>query len=467
MKKKDTPEKPAKKTSRPAKKSGRTVMVGSGQTGTGMQAATAFSPRTEGLQPTSAFENAMKQFDQAAALLKLTASQTAMIKQPRKCVEVTLPIRMDDGTIQTFTGYRVQHNIARGPAKGGIRYHPDVNLDEVKALAFWMTFKCAVANIPMGGGKGGIIVEPKKLSLGELERLSRRYFSDLEEMFGPDRDVPAPDVNTNPQVMAWFMDTYSMHKRENLPAVVTGKPIEIGGSRGRVLATAMGLLFAVRRAVAAHGEQMAGQTVAVQGFGNVGGNAAMLLHKDGCKIIAISDQYGAYQNPDGIDIPAAMKYSQVNGGLKKFESSKLAKKMANPAELLELKVDILAPCALELVITGKNASKVNARYIAEGANGPLDSAADTILNNKNVFIIPDILCNAGGVIVSYFEWVQNRMGYYWPVERIDTELEVAMNIAFDSVYETYLKYNCSMRVAAFVVAISRVSLASELRGLYA
>lgn len=468
MKKKETTEKDAKKVARKkATKPGRTVMVGSGMMGTGLDAAEAFSPRTEGLQPTTAFENAMKQFDQAAALLKLTASQTAMIKQPRKCVEVTLPIRMDDGTIQTFTGYRVQHNIARGPAKGGVRYHPDVNLDEVKALAFWMTFKCAVANIPMGGGKGGIIVDPKKLSLGELERLSRRYFSELEDMFGPDRDVPAPDVNTNPQVMAWFMDTYSMHKRDTLPAVVTGKPIEIGGSRGRVLATAMGLLFAVRRAIAAHGEKMEGQTVAVQGFGNVGGNAAWLLHKDGCKIIAISDQYGAYHNPDGIDVSAAMKYSEQHGGLKKFESSKLAKKMENPADLLELKVDILAPCALELVITGKNANKIKARYVAEGANGPLDAHADDVLNKKGIFVIPDILCNAGGVIVSYFEWVQNRMGYYWPVERVDQELEIAMNTAFDSVYDTYLKYNCSMRVAAFVLSISRVSHASEMRGLYA
>ncbi|MBK6765999.1 MAG: Glu/Leu/Phe/Val dehydrogenase [bacterium] len=419
------------------------------------------------MQPHSAFDNAMKQFDQAAALLKLTASQTAMIKQPRKCVEVTLPIRMDDGTIKTFTGYRVQHNIARGPAKGGVRYHPNVSLDEVKALSFWMTFKCAVANIPMGGGKGGIIVDPQKLSHGELERLSRRYFSELEEMFGPDRDVPAPDVNTNPQIMAWFMDTYSMHKREHLPAVVTGKPLEIGGSKGRVLATSLGLLFATRRAVAANGEKMAGLTVAVQGFGNVGGNAAVLLHQDGCKILAISDQYGAFHNPDGINVPEAMKYAEKNNGLKGFESTKLAKKMADPMELLELKVEILAPCALELQLTKANANKVKARYIAEGANGPCDSDADEIFNKKGIFVIPDILCNAGGVVVSYFEWVQNRMGYYWSVDRINRELEDVMNIAFDAVYETQLQYNCPMRVAAFAVAIKRVSVASEMRGLYA
>ncbi|MCC6477002.1 Glu/Leu/Phe/Val dehydrogenase [bacterium] len=409
----------------------------------------------------------MKQFDQAAALLKLTQSQTAMIKQHRRCTEVTLPVRMDDGTIQTFTGYRVQHNIARGPAKGGVRYHPQVSLDEVKALSFWMTFKCAVADIPMGGGKGGIIVDPGKLSLGELERLSRRFFSDLEDMFGPDRDVPAPDVNTTPQIMAWFMDTYSMHKREHLPAVVTGKPLEIGGSKGRVLATARGLQFTLRRAVAAHGEKMENLTVAVQGFGNVGGNAALLLHEDGCKIVAISDQFGAFQNPQGIDIPAVMKYAEANKGLKGLEKTKLATKMEKPDEILELKVDVLCPCALELVLTAKNAGKVKARYIAEGANGPCDSDADAILNKKGIFVIPDILCNAGGVVVSYFEWVQNRMGYYWPVERINSELEVMMNKAFDSVYETYMNYNTSMRIAAFMVAIKRVSVASELRGLYA
>lgn len=468
MKKKESPKKTsAKPTKAEDKKKETTYMVSSGKAMSSKTAGNAFNPRTEGLQPHSAFDNAMKQFDAAAALLKLTASQTAMIKQPRKIVEVTLPVRMDDGTIQTFTGYRVQHNIARGPAKGGVRYHQDVSLDEVKALSFWMTFKCAVANIPMGGGKGGIIVDPKKLSLGELERLSRRYFSELEEMFGPDRDVPAPDVNTTPQIMGWFMDTYSMHKREHLPAVVTGKPLEIGGSKGRVLATSLGLLFATRRAVAANKEKMAGQTVVVQGFGNVGGNAAALLYEDGCKILAISDQYGAFHNPDGIDIPQAMKYAEKNHGLKGFESTKLAKKMANPMDLLELECDILAPCALELQLTRANASKVKARYIAEGANGPCDANADEVFNKKGIFVIPDILCNAGGVIVSYFEWVQNRMGYYWPVERINQELEVAMNTAFDSVYETYRQYNCPMRVAAFVVAIRRVSVASEMRGLYA
>ena len=423
--------------------------------------------RSEGTQPSSAFENAMAQFDEAAQLLKLSTNQIAMIRQPRRIIEVTLPIRMDDGRIQTFTGYRVQHNIARGPAKGGVRFHQDVSLDEVKALAFWMTYKCAVADIPMGGGKGGIIVDPSKLSGNELERLSRRYFADLMEVFGPDRDVPAPDVNTTPQIMAWFMDTYSMHHGDNLPAVVTGKPLEIGGSQGRVMATARGLLFCVRRAVAARKEKLKGMTVAVQGFGNVGGNAAVLLQQDGCTIVAISDVYGAYHNPKGIDIKAAQAYSQKHRGLNGFEQTGAAKKLKRAEDLLELDVDILAPCALELQITEQNADKIKARYVAEGANGPLNHAADKILEKKKVFIIPDILCNGGGVVVSYLEWVQNRMGYYWTEERVNSDLEQIMNRAFDSVYATCQEFKCGMRVAAFVVGIQRVSKASEMRGLYA
>jgi glutamate dehydrogenase (NAD(P)+) len=448
------------KTAKPMLKAGKALTMDT----TGLS---EFNPHTEGTQPTTAFDNAMNQFDQAASILKLNKNQIAVIKQPRKIVEVLIPIRMDDGRIETFTGYRVHHNIARGPAKGGIRFHPKVDMDEVKALAFWMTYKCAVADIPMGGGKGGVVVDPSKLSNGELERLSRRYFSELEDMFGPDRDVPAPDVNTTPEVMAWFMDTYSMHKHDNIPAVVTGKPLEIGGSRGRVLATARGLLFAVRRAINANGEKMEGLTAAVQGFGNVGGNAAMFLAGDGCKVIAISDQFGAFHHPDGIDINAALRYAQQHKGLKGFQKTGHAKQMRDAGKLLELEVDILAPCALEMVITSENAKRVKARYIAEGANGPLDHTGDSILNKKGIFVIPDILCNAGGVIVSYFEWVQNRMGYYWPLERVHTELEAMMNKAFDSVYETHLKYNCSMRVAAFIVGIQRVSTASELRGLYA
>jgi glutamate dehydrogenase (NAD(P)+) len=319
----------------------------------------------------------------------------------------------------------------------------------------------------MGGGKGGIICDPGKMSVHELERLSRRYFAEMHDLFGPNRDVPAPDVNTTPQVMAWFMDTYSMHERNYLPGVVTGKPIEIGGSAGRVMATARGLLFCMRKAVEVKGEKLAGMTVAVQGFGNVGANAAILLHEDGCTVVAISDVYGAFYNPDGIDAHEAVKYSNQNKGLNGFEKTGLAKKMKNPLDILELEVDILAPCALELQITAKNAPKVKARYMAEGANGPCDHDADKILDKAKVFLIPDILCNAGGVIVSYLEWVQNNYGYYWPEERVNADLERIINGAFDAVYDTSRKFKCTMRVAAFVKGIERVSKASELRGLYA
>jgi glutamate dehydrogenase (NAD(P)+) len=427
----------------------------------------AVIPGTEGHQPVSAFENAMIQFDEAAKVLKLSSSQIAVIKQPRRITEVQLPVRMDDGSIETFTAYRVQHNIARGPAKGGVRFHQNVSLDEVKALAFWMTYKCAVADIPMGGGKGGVIVDPSRLSVSELERLSRRYFAELVDLFGPDRDVPAPDVNTTSQIMAWFMDTYSMHHRNHVPGVVTGKPLELGGSAGRVMATSRGLLFATRRAVARKSEKLPGMTVAVQGFGNVGSYSATLLQDDGCKVVAISDVNGAFHNPNGIDAHKALAYSTKNRGLKGFDLTGMAKKMKNALDILELDVDILCPCALELQITGKNAQKVKARYICEGANGPLDHTADKILDKKGSFIIPDILCNSGGVIVSYLEWVQNNMGYYWTEERVNSDLERFMNKAFDAVYDTMKVHKCSMRVAAFAVSIQRVSQASELRGLYA
>jgi len=312
-----------------------------------------------------------------------------------------------------------------------------------------------------------VIVDPSKLSLGELERLSRRYFRELHDLFGPDRDVPAPDVNTSPQIMAWFMDTYSMHEGDHLPAVVTGKPLAIGGSAGRVTATARGLLFCLRRAVTVHGGKMKNLTVAVQGFGNVGGNAALLLHEEGCKVVGISDVTGGYHNPNGIDVLAATAHNQKHRTLVGFEKTGLARKLKSGDDVLELDVDVLAPCALELVITTRNADRVKARYITEGANGPIEHAADKILNKKGVFIIPDILCNGGGVVVSYLEWVQNRMGYYWPEEQVNRDLERIMNRAFDAVHETSHQHNCSMRIAAFVLGIERVSAAAELRGLYA
>jgi glutamate dehydrogenase/leucine dehydrogenase len=382
-------------------------------------------------------------------------------------LEVKLPVRMDDGSIRIFKGYRVQHSTIRGPAKGGVRFHPDVNLDEMKALAMWMTFKCAVVGIPMGGGKGGVVVDPRKLSEGELERLCRRYSSELIEVFGPDRDVPAPDVNTNQQIMAWFMDTYSMHHRDYLPAVVTGKPLELGGSQGREAATAQGMVHCVRKASDHLKIRLSTARVAIQGFGNAGSWAARLLREDGCTIVAISDIDGAFQSDHGIDTDAAVAHVAKHGTLKGFEKTRGIRKMADPMKLLELPVDVLIPAALENQITGENARRVKARMIAECANGPLTFEADEILEKRNIFVIPDILCNAGGVTVSYLEWVQNRMGYYWSAETIEDNLKNIMVRAFDDVLATSLEFGVPLRVAAFIMGIRRVVKAAELRGLYA
>jgi glutamate dehydrogenase/leucine dehydrogenase len=416
----------------------------------------------------SAFDNALKQFDAAARVMKLNESQIAMVKEPRKVTEVKLPVRMDDGRIEIFKAYRVQHNIARGPAKGGIRFHPDVTVDEVKALAFWMTYKCAVVNIPMGGGKGGVEVDPTKLSLGELERLSRRYISEMMDLFGPDRDVPAPDVNTGPMVMAWMMDTYSMHHKDFVPAVITGKPLELGGSAGRVTATAQGMVFCVREAAKKLNLDLKKSTVAIQGFGNAGSFAAKLLREDGCKIVAVSDIGGGFYNHEqGINPEEAIEYVREHKNLRGFERSADVKRYDDPMKLLEEDVDILIPAALENQITEKNAPRLKCKVIAECANGPCTFEADKILDEKGIFIIPDILCNAGGVTVSYLEWVQNRMGYYWEAERVHKDLERIMVKAFDDVYKTSLRYQVNMRIAAFIIGIERVARASELRGLYA
>ena len=415
----------------------------------------------------SAFENALNQFDRAARTLKLADNQVAVIKEPRRVTEVKLPVRMDDGSIRIFKGYRVQHNIARGPAKGGVRFHQDVNVEEVKALAFWMTYKCAVVNIPFGGGKGGVVVDPRELSLGELERLARRYFAEMIDLFGPDKDIPAPDVNTNQQIMAWFMDTYSMHHQNHIPAVVTGKPIDLGGSRGRVSATAQGMVYCVHNAVNHLKLKLKGATVAIQGFGNAGSFAAKLLHQDGCVIRAISDIDGAFYCETGIDPEEAIKYVQRAGTLKGFEKSANVEKMNNPMELLELPVNILIPAALENQITEENAHRVKAKIIAECANGPLTTEADDIMEAKGTFIIPDILCNAGGVTVSYFEWVQNRMGYYWDSDYVFTELKRYMDSAFEAVLDASINHKVPMRTAAFIVAIQRVTSVAEARGLYA
>jgi glutamate dehydrogenase (NAD(P)+) len=412
----------------------------------------------------SAFEHALDQFDAAARRLRLTDNQIAMIKLPRRTTEVLLPIRMDDGTIRNFRAFRVQHNMARGPAKGGIRFHQDVSVDEIKALAFWMTYKCAVVGIPMGGAKGGVVVDPRILSPGERERLSRRYMAEMIDLFGPDSDVPGPDVNTGPQVMAWMLDTYVMHKRDFLPGVITGKPTELGGSAGRQNATSRGLITCIHRAAARLQLKLEGATAAIQGFGNVGSHAAKFLVESGVKVVAISDAEGGHRKMSGIDVDAAIAHVARRGSLTGFKG---ATPMRRAAQLLELPVDILIPAALENQITTQNAPKVRARIIAEGANGPTTPGADELLERQGTFVIPDILCNAGGVTVSYLEWVQNRIGYYWPEERVNADLKRIMETAFDEVYATMQRRRASMRIAAFMVAIRRVMEASELRGLYA
>jgi len=414
-----------------------------------------------------AHQNPLTQFNAAAAKLNLTPDQIAVIREPRRVIEVQLPVRMDDGTIRVFRGYRVQHNIARGPAKGGVRFHPDVNLPEVKALAFWMTFKCAVVNVPFGGGKGGVVCDPDNLSKNELERLSRRYFAELSDIFGPERDIPAPDVGTSPQIMSWFMDTFTMHRKQHLPAVVTGKPIALGGSEGRAAATAQGILYTIREAAEQMGLNLKKSTAAVQGCGNVGSFAAKLLYKEGCKLFAISDVTGAYTNGKGLDIPSILEHKKKHGNLAGLEHIKGVTKLNNPMELLELDVDVLVPAALENQITAENAPRIKARLVAEGANGPIVPEADEILERRNITVIPDILCNAGGVTVSYLEWVQNRMGYYWNESRIQEDLQRIMRQSFKDVYDIAQESKVSMRVAAFMLGIRRVTEVSELRGLYA
>ena len=406
--------------------------------------------------------NAERQFDEAADRLNLPAGIREVIKRPRRATIVSLPVLMDDGSLKVFTGYRVQHSIVRGPAKGGIRYHPDVSLEEVEALAAWMTWKCAVVNIPFGGGKGGVICDPSRMSKSELERLTRRYAADLSDLFGPESDVPAPDVNTNEQVMAWIVDTYSMHERRTEYAVVTGKPLEVGGSAGRREATGRGVLLCVREACRHLELPLAGARVAVQGFGNVGSVSADLMSREGAKIVAVSDLSGGVHNPEGMDARALIAWVADHRGVTGFPGGK---PLTTP--IVEYDCEILVPAALENQITHENADRVKARIVAEGANGPTTPDADRILNQNGVFVIPDILCNSGGVTVSYFEWVQNRMGFYWPEREVNERLEQYMVQAFKDVLAKSLEHKVDMRVAAFMVAIERVVKVIMLRGVYA
>ncbi len=409
------------------------------------------------------FEGMMSRFDQAAELLDLEPGLYKVLRNPEKQIIVSVPVMLDSGEVEVYTGYRVLYNTSRGPAKGGIRFDEHVTLEEVKALAAWMTWKCAVVNLPFGGAKGGVICDPLKMSVGELERLTRRYTSAIMNTLGPDSDVPAPDVNTNERVMAWVMDTYSMHMRHTVTAVVTGKPVEMGGSLGRREATGRGCMIVTKEALKHLGMPIKGTTVAIQGFGNVGSVAAHLLAREGCKIQAISDRTGAYYNKDGIDIDAAIKHAKDHKSLEGFTGGDA---IAN-GELLTLDVDVLLPAALENVITSKNADKVRAKIICEGANGPTTANADAILDEKGVFVIPDILANAGGVTVSYFEWVQDRGGYFWTEDVVNERLNDIMRNSFADVLGLSTTHKVNMRTAAYMLSISRVATVHRLRGVYA
>ena len=408
------------------------------------------------------FHMAVQQFELAADKLNLSEDMREILRQPKRELTVNFPVRLDSGRIKTFTGYRVQHNVNRGPAKGGIRYGPDVTLDEVKALAMWMAWKTAVVGIPFGGAKGGVICDPKTMSPAELERLTRRYATEISIIIGPRSDIPAPDVNTNSQIMAWIMDTYSMHEGFSSPAVVTGKPLSIGGSEGRNDATATGVLFVTRQAAKRIGMPLQGAHVSVQGFGNAGSIAARLFHNEGCKIVAVSDTRGGIYNESGLDPSSVLRHKQERGSVVGFPRAQTI----GAHEVLEVPCDILIPAATEGVITAANADRVLARIVAEAANGPTTPEADDILLKKNVVVIPDILANAGGVTVSYFEWVQDLQSFFWSVEEITQKLEVIMNRAFAAVAEKADQYACSMRLAASMLAISRVAEATQVRGIY-
>jgi glutamate dehydrogenase (NAD(P)+) len=402
-------------------------------------------------------------FDLAAHKLNLDEGLWKVLRYPNRELTVHIPVAMDNGHLEVFTGFRVQHSIARGPAKGGVRYAPDVTLDEVRALASWMTWKCAVVNIPFGGAKGGIICDPHKMSMGELERMTRRYTAELVEFIGPEKDVPAPDVNTNEQIMAWMMDTFSMHMRQTVTAVVTGKPINIGGSRGRREATGRGIMIVCDRAVKKLGLRPESTRVIVQGFGNVGSNAALLMSQAGYKIIGILEVDGGLYNRNGIDVRGLVDYKQRSRTITGFPEAEAA----NPADLLVADCEILIPAATENQITSRNADRVKCRILAEGANGPTTASADEILADKGVFVIPDILCNAGGVTTSYFEWVQDRQGYFWKESVVNEQLETIMEAAFDDVIRYSENHRVNNRIAAYMLAIDRVAYTIRQRGIYA
>ncbi len=409
------------------------------------------------------FEEMTSRFDRAAELLGLDPGLRKVLREPMKEVKVGIPVVMDNGKIEVFVGYRVHHNVVRGPAKGGIRYDPGVNLDEVRALAAWMTWKCAVMNIPFGGGKGGVVCDPRKLSRGELERITRRYTAEMMDVFGPERDVPAPDVGTDSQTMAWLMDTYSMHVGHTVTSVVTGKPISLGGSRGRAEATGRGVMIAGREACRAHGIPLSGARVVVQGFGNVGSISAKMFHEQGAKIVAVSDINGAIQNKKGLDVPALLAYMVDKKTVVGFPGGI----PMDSADLLTTDCDILVPAALENQITKENANGIKAKIIVEGANGPTTHEADDIFQKKGILVVPDIYANGGGVTVSYFEWVQDRMGFFWREKEVNERLEEMMVQSFMDIREMATKHKVTYRIGAYMVAIQRVAHDLQIRGLYA
>lgn len=420
------------------------------------------APRASGAKTQNALESALAQFDRAADQLALSPDTRAVLRLPKREFTVNFPVKMDDGHVRVFTGYRVQHNVSRGPAKGGMRFHPATDLDEVRALAMWMTWKCALVNVPFGGAKGGVTVDPRALSANELQHVTRRFATELQGVIGPDVDIPAPDVGTNAQVMAWIMDTVSMHAGYTVPGVVTGKPVSVGGSEGRADATGMGVMFTAQRALREAGIDMAGASVAVQGFGNVGEAAARLIHGRGGKLVAITDVGGGVANPDGLD-PAKLKaHLQETGTIAGAPGTT----PIDNETLLALDVDLLVLAALEGQITAVNAGNVRATVIAEGANGPVTPNADPILAEHGVITVPDILCNSGGVIVSYFEWVQNLQSFAWPAAQVADRLEHVIGGAYDEVAAVSRRDGIDARLAAHIIAVGRVAEASEIRGLY-
>jgi glutamate dehydrogenase (NAD(P)+) len=408
------------------------------------------------------WEMARSQLRRIAGLIDVSDSMLNVLLECKKCVSVSIPTRMEDGSVHVFEGFRVTHNVARGPAKGGIRYHQDVTLEETKALSMWMTWKCALMGLPFGGAKGGVVVNPKELSEDELQRMTRRYTSEIINLIGPEVDIPAPDVGTGPREMAWIFDTYSMNKGYSVLGVVTGKPLEIGGSLGRVEATARGAAFCIREALRKEGHEVAGRRVAIQGFGNVGRNLALILADQGASIVAVSDSSGGIYKPDGLDVAAAVEHKRTNRSFDGFDG---AEAITNE-DLLILDCDVLAPCALEQVVTADNAGNVKARIVAEGANGPVTPEADQILDERGVLVLPDVLANAGGVVVSYFEWVQGLQEYFWKESEVNAKLNDIVTRAFAETWREHEERDISMRQAAYAIAVGRVAEATITRGLY-